>query len=161
MVTGANIIIDGDLTTTKASAIADIINNVGADYHSTMTEQNAARLSDLVAAVNGNTLTINSKKEGVAGLFLVTAGGVANSAEYMVSTSAGSVLYTVNNTAAGTISACCYQGFKLEQEHLVSTRVFNNKALLEGISFKDENLSDNTFDGAVPVDNAVYIDFEY
>ncbi|WP_053332737.1 flagellin N-terminal helical domain-containing protein [Candidatus Jidaibacter acanthamoebae] len=104
VVTGANIVIDGTLTTTKASTIANIINNVGTDYHSTMTEQNAARLSDLVATANGNTLTITSKKEGVAGSFLVTAGGVANSAEYMATTSAGSTSYTVINGTAGTVS---------------------------------------------------------
>ncbi|MBA8666329.1 hypothetical protein H1Q59_00235 [Holosporaceae bacterium 'Namur'] len=104
VVTGANIVVDGTLTTTKASTIANIINNVGADYHSTMTEQNAARLSDLVATANGDTLTITSKKEGVAGSFKVTAGGVANSMEYMVSTSAGASSYTVDNATAGTLA---------------------------------------------------------
>lgn len=65
----------------KAQAVADIINNQNsAALHSAMTQNDRDRLGELQATVSGSTVTITSRRDGVAGAFEVIAGTIATPA---------------------------------------------------------------------------------
>lgn len=112
-VNGASIVIDKTLTgAAKAQKIADIINNQTVSLNSVstanpqnaMTQANRDSLVDLIATVNGSTISISSKKDG-GPAFLVSAGNVASTTEHVTSIQSANTITSVSDSALNSVTS--------------------------------------------------------
>lgn len=100
----------------KAALIAGVINNTDINIdtgggagtvtnpQASMSQEARDRLSDLSATVNGNTVTISSRKAGGAA-FTITAGGDANISDHITTLVSGSRTMTAAATASTITSS--------------------------------------------------------